>query len=190
MKTVSHIKLDSSGIVKNDEILHALPSGNFKDIARGVYQLLEMSYPKYFKMDTICKLALAAAEVLIKDSVSLEDMAGSDVGILLATRSGCLESDQKHMDSIANPNQFFPSPAVFVYTLPNIMLGEICIKFNIKGESDCFMMDSFDKNFMNTYVSDLLNRENYRYCIAGWIDYSKDDCLADLTLFSSSQQNK
>lgn len=182
MKELSHITLSKNEIVKNGETT-ALPDGTFKEVARHIYDQLGISYPKFFKMDAPSKLAFLTSELLIKESTHSQELAGADVGLLFATKSGCMQSDIKHYESYVDDDNFFPSPAVFVYTLPNIMLGEVCIRHKIQGEATCLMMDKFDEKMVFKYSSDLINRENYRYCIAGWIDVLNDQFSAQLTLF-------
>ena len=64
-----------------------------------------------------------------------------------------------------------PSPSLFVYTLPNVMLGEMCIRHGIKGENSCFVNDGFDAQFQTNYVNSLLETDRAKVCISGWADY-------------------
>ncbi len=190
MKLLATSEISTTNVLKNEVQLYDMGVGTFRDQASELYKKLEMKYPKFFKMDEVCKLATLAAEVL-HSNTEVSELGGEDVGVILATNLGCLSADKKHRDSYINPDKFFPSPAVFVYTLPNIMLGEICIKYKITGESTCLMMDSFDKKLVNTYVSDLINREKYRYCVAGWIDFSEGNYSAKLSLYCADElENK
>lgn len=182
MKTLSHIVLSKYGILKNGKTA-ILPQGTFKEIGRHLYDQLDSAYPKFFKMDAPSKLAFLATELLIQGIINSSELAGDDVGLIFGTKSGCMQSDIKHNQSLVDDENFFPSPAVFVYTLPNIMLGEVCIRHKIQGEATCLMMDKLDKKMMFKYASDLINREKYRYCIAGWIDVLNDQFSAELTLF-------
>jgi hypothetical protein len=182
MKELSHIVLSKNGIVKNGKT-STLPQGTFKEIGRYLYQKLGSSYPKFFKMDAPSKLAFLATELLIEGIIDSSELAGDDVGLIFGTKSGCMQSDIQHQQSLVDNEHFFPSPSVFVYTLPNIMLGEVCIRHKIQGEATCLMMDKLDNKLMFKYASDLINRENYRYCIAGWIDALNDQFSAELTLF-------
>jgi len=75
-----------------------------------------------------------------------------------------------------------PSPALFVYTLPNIVIGEICIRHNFKGENAFFIFDRFDAGFMQQYVSNMINNDILQSCICGWVDVLGDDYKAVLFL--------
>ncbi|HRP33422.1 MAG TPA: hypothetical protein PKV73_16110, partial [Agriterribacter sp.] len=85
-----------------------------------------------------------------------------------------------------------PSPAQFVYTLPNIVIGEVSIRHRCKGENAFFVSDRFDADFMQFYVQDLFNRKRVDACICGWVEclgegykavvYLVEKCSGELTL--------
>lgn len=108
------------------------------------YRGLQYSYPKFFKMDVLCKWAWLGAEALLNntDKFVYEGIDKNKIAVVLATAHGCLDVDKKYQQSI----QSIPSPALFVYTLSNIMLGEICIRHGFKGEQACLINDEFDSS--------------------------------------------
>ena len=57
-----------------------------------------------------------------------------------------------------------------VYTLPNIVIGEICIWHNFNGEHAFFIFDSFDAGFIHEYVTNLINNDILQACICGWVE--------------------
>ena len=97
----------------------------------GAYRHFAFDYPKFYRMDNLSKLGWLAAEVLFQD-VSIKPYQPEDVGIVLANRSSSLDTDIKYFESVKT----IPSPALFVYTLPNIVMGEICIRHVLKGENN------------------------------------------------------
>ena len=74
-------------------------------------------YPKFFKMDTACKLGFLLAEELA-DEPRFEPR--EDRAVLMFSTHGCLCNDRHYEETV----QDFPSPALFVYTLPNIITLE------------------------------------------------------------------
>ncbi len=50
------------------------------------------------------------------------------------------------------------------------MIGEICIRNGFKGENAFFVFDRFDANFIERYVTNLLDTEVLQVCICGWIE--------------------
>src|ERR1700754_4127986 len=85
-----------------------------------LYRSLKLDYPKFYKMDQLSKLGWLASEVLLKDNPILGTMQPEDIGIVLTNANSSLDTDIKYLDTVAD----IASPAVFVYTLPNIMIGE------------------------------------------------------------------
>ena len=93
---------------------------------------------KFYKMDDLCKLGYVAASILFDEKDMVAGAAERrDTAIVLANEVSSLDSDMKHWEAIKNNGT--ASPAVFVYTLPNLVLGEICIRHKIKGENTFFI---------------------------------------------------
>lgn len=161
------------GVLKNgDPVYINQDNAPFNAFAKETYKAIDPAYSKFFKMDELCKLAFLATEVLLSEKPFAQESNREDIAVILGNKNSSIASDQKHYDSYKDRDDYFPSPAVFVYTLPNIMLGEICIRHNITGENTCFLMDHFNADFLFQYVKELFLSEQYRYCITGWIDYS------------------
>ncbi len=173
---VSWIRIREGRLVRNGTTLAAAPD------AAGIYRELGCSYPKFFKMDTLSKWAWLGAEALLRQDGAwvYEGFPKEQVGLVLATLDGCLEADKKYADSMAT----VASPALFVYTLPNIMLGEICIRHGFKGEQLCLAGESFDAEALCYQAQDLLSVRNLGHCLFGWADASGD--RQDICLFWAS----
>ncbi len=142
------------------------------------YHHFRIKYPKFYKMDNLSKLGWLASEVLLKDSFEEGKYKPEDVGILFMNASSSLDADLKYFESTKG----FASPALFVYTLPNIVIGEICIKHGFKGENAFFIFESFDADFMEKYVSNGINNNILQACICGWVELIGEECLAVLFL--------
>lgn len=135
------------------------------------YKSLGLNYPKFYKMDTQCKLGLLAAEAALKSSGFQERNKPENTGIILANKASSLDTDRIHQQSIQNPSNYLPSPSVFVYTLPNIVIGEISIKYKITGENAFFVHDLFDAQLLYGQNIILLNQGAVTGLISGWVDY-------------------
>lgn len=146
----------------------AFPYRQAKATPEAVYRDLECSYPKFFKMDILCKSAWIGAEFLTMGETGpiYEGMDKTRIAVVLSTRQGCLEVDKKYQQSISS----IPSPALFVYTLNNIMLGEICIRHGFKGEQTCFTNEAFNAEALYFWVTDLLENRGIQACLCGWVD--------------------
>ncbi|WP_345100150.1 hypothetical protein [Mucilaginibacter panaciglaebae] len=149
------------------------------------YQYLQVSYPRFYKMDNLSKLGWLTVEVLLKDS-GIKRYKPEEIGLVLSNANASLDTDRKYMQSVTD----IPSPALFVYTLPNIMIGEICIRNNFKGEDAFFIFEKFDAAFIEQYVNELLNNDVLQTCICGWVDVLKEDYKAVLFLVEKAEKAK
>jgi len=130
------------------------------------YQHFGFQYPKFYKMDLLSKLGWLAAELLLSKGFDPGLYQPEDIAVVLSNSNASLDTDYKYMETVKE----IPSPAVFVYTLPNIMIGEICIRHKFKGENAFFVFESFDPEFIHEYVRDLMENGTAQACICGWVD--------------------
>lgn len=159
------------GLVRlNGEVLFRHPGTDTTSFLKTAYRTLGYSYPKFFKMDTLCKLAFLAAEPLLSDSRVQGGYDPPNVGIILQNSSSSLTTDEKHQETISSRENYFPSPSVFVYTLPNIMAGEIAIRHGIKGENAVHIVPSPDAGLLYQTVTELFINERVQCCLAGWVE--------------------
>ena len=171
METIitSYTRIHRQAIQSNNQIVFT-HTGDEPAFATEAYKHLQLSYPKFHKMDLLCKAGLLAAETAIKDHSFLEGKDLSRVAIVLANHASSLETDRQHQRSISDKTNYFPSPAVFVYTLPNIVIGELSIKYKITGENAFFVCEQFDGELLHTYTETLLKSGYTDAVIAGWVD--------------------
>jgi hypothetical protein len=129
-------------------------------IAVAAYKKTTVSYPKFFKMDMLSKVAFVAASIVLPEPITANS---NHVAVVISSKSGCLEVDKKFDESRAD----IASPALFVYTLPNIMLGEICIAKGFKGEQMCTLSPEPDAAWLAFYVNDLLQNRGTEAVLCG-----------------------
>jgi hypothetical protein len=149
-----------------------------------IYDQLSSSYPKYYKMDNLSKLGFLASEILLR-GFDLPVTRPEHTGVVLMNANSSLDTDLKYFQSTKE----IPSPALFVYTLPNIVIGEICIRNGFKGENAFFISPSFDISFIVEYVNYLINNNILQFCICGWADLLKDEYEAFLMLVTRQSNN-
>lgn len=135
-----------------------------------LYRQLDPAYPKFFKMDNLCRLGFLASEVLMKAAMAKNRFSDDEVGIVLSNAASSIDTDRNHQASITNRDNYFPSPSVFVYTLANIVIGEICIRQKITGESCFFIEKKFSAVNLYTYVTQLFENDLTRSAIAGRVE--------------------
>lgn len=137
------------------------------DFFNAVYDALQINYPKFYKMDNLCKTGFLASEYLLHGQELSLKYEPEKIGVIFSNSNSSLDTDLRFQQTLATA----PSPALFVYTLPNIVIGEICIRNQIKGESACFVFDIFDFEFQADYVNGLLDAGKLKACISGWADF-------------------
>jgi len=150
------------------------------------YQHLQLNYPKFYKMDNLSKLGWLTAEVLLKDSFQKDNYQPEDTGVILANANSSLDDDLKYFESIKD----VASPSLFVYTLPNIVIGEICIRNHFKGEQAFYIQDAFDTDFIAQQVNYLLDKNILQACICGWVDVVGQEYKAVLFLVEKKKSDR
>lgn len=178
----SFCKIENNTIVLNGEVVFEEDLVDYKSFMKGAYKKFGVKYPKFFKMDNLSKLAFMASELALKEVTEAEK---EKVGLVFANASSSLDTDIAHQESIQNNENYFPSPAVFVYTLPNICLGEISIKHQLKSEHAFFIFDTFDANFINQYAQSMIHNQKSQQVLCGWVEYLKGEYKAFVYLISA-----
>lgn len=124
-------------------------------------------------MDNLSKLAFLAAELVLREKINTGKE--NDIAIVFSNQAASLDTDVKFQESIADEENYFPSPAVFVYTLPNICVGEISIKHQLKSENAFFVFDSFNATFIKNYAAMLLAKNKAEKVLCGWVEYYQEE---------------
>lgn len=165
-------------VLKNSAVVFEKKNAGVSEFLLAFYQHLGVKYPKFYKMDNLSKLGWLAAEILLKDNFDAIKYKPEEIGIVFQNASSSLDADLRYFESTKD----IPSPALFVYTLPNIVIGEISIKHKFKGENGFFIFEKFDADFLANYVSDLFNSNILQACICGWVELMGEEYKAVLFL--------
>ena len=132
-------------------------------------------YAKFYKMDCLCKLGFIASELLLKAEGGGRFIDREDRAVILFNRSSSIVADRKHQAAISDAGNFFPSPSVFVYTLPNIITGEIAIRNKYYGETSLYILPEYSERTMSQVLSSAFLDGNMRSIISGWIDCPNEE---------------
>ena len=171
-----------NGTVVVDNMTTFSADGDFPQFIRAAFRnICPGGYMKFAKMDDLCKTALTATEYLLQNAKEWPDST-RDVAVVLSCNSASLDTDTAHQSAIECKEPYIPSPAIFVYTLANIMQGEICIRHKIKGENlclvtpDCGITDATEQAIL------LMRQGHAKWCIAGHVDFLRGNYMAHLKL--------
>ncbi|MEL1253878.1 3-oxoacyl-ACP synthase [Flavobacterium sp. DGU38] len=184
----SYITIQNNEIVLNGTSVFKTEPTDFADFSKQALRNFEIQYPKFFKMDALSKLAFLGSELLLSPIISSEEE--NNIALVLANKSSSLDTDVKYQESISDKENYYPSPAVFVYTLPNICLGEISIRHQLKSENSFFIFDAFNTEFMSNYSNILLNSDKADKVLCGWVEYFNEDYKAFLCVIGKEENEK
>lgn len=179
---ISSCVISNNLVRKNNESFFSENEISIHLFLTSLYHFIKIDYPKFYKMDNLSKLGWLASEVLLKNE-NIQDYKPGETGIVLTNSNASLDADEKYFQSIKE----VASPALFVYTLPNIVIGEICIRNNFKGENSFFVFKNFNAAFIEQYVNDLFNNNSTQLCICGWVDVLAENYKAALFLVSKNK---
>ena len=132
-----------------------------KNGLNGLYRSLGIDYPKFFKMDKLSKLGFLASEFVFENNERPENMS-----VICFNSSSSLDTDRHYQTTIKEDN-YFPSPSVFVYTLPNIVAGEIAIRNKFTCETSFYISESIDFEMIERTVKN----SNVDSALVLWTDY-------------------
>ena len=132
-------------------------------------------YPKFFKMDTLSKLGFVASELLLQAEGKPRFEPSEDRAVVFFNRSASLQADTAYQATIQDPDNFFPSPAAFVYTLPNIVTGEIAIRNKYFGETSFMVLPDHDPQIMAQQLQHAFLDPMTTSVLGGWLDCTDED---------------
>ncbi|WP_303316738.1 3-oxoacyl-ACP synthase [Flavivirga abyssicola] len=180
----SFCKIKNNTISLNGSIVYNDENNNFSEFIKAAYKSFETNYAKFFKMDALSKLAFLAADVLLKNE-HLNPEKENNIAIIFSNKASSLDTDRKHQKSIQNKEDYYPSPAVFVYTLPNICIGEISIKYKLFSENSFFIFDTFNAQHLLDNTNSLLSTNKTEKVLCGWVELDGDHYEAFLYLVTN-----
>lgn len=125
-------------------------SADMATFLQEMYAASQMNYLKFFKMDTLSKLGILASHFLL-EHFPHNAIEPYQKKIIFQNTHSSLATDRLYAKTLHD----IPSPALFVYTLPNIVMGEIAIRYGFKGENTFFITPEFSSTQLNQYIQTL-----------------------------------
>ncbi len=176
--TTATVSIENSCLHLNGESVFLSSGTDFAQFIREAYKNAGGSNMKFYKMDDLCKLGYTAAEYLLKE----KNFQPEEAGILLANSASSLDTDIRHQKIIDQEGDHAASPAIFVYTLPNVVAGEICIRHKIQGENTFFIEEEYDAEKLEQYARIVMEKGKLKVCIIGWCNLLMNQYKADFKL--------
>lgn len=180
MRKSATVEINAGEVLVNDSTVFSDKSADFGTFIREAFKSRGENNMKFYKMDDLCKLGYVAAAWLL-DGIEFGE---EECGMVLSGKYGCLDTDMKHQQIIDKEGDAASSPAVFVYTLPNVVAGEISIRHHIKGENTWFWSDDRTMSDLKHYATLMAGASDLRYCIIGHLDFLNGEYFAKFELWS------
>lgn len=167
LKTYCHIK--NGEVYINGELF--CQHMDEEPFLRSVYKHIGLTYPKFFKMDEMSRLGFLGAEMTLMRS-EIESYADDEIAVVYSNKSSSLGTDYTYYQSLKSG---VASPAQFVYTLPNIEVGEICIRHKLYGENNFLITERFDAELLLNHCKALFTDNAAKAVLIGWTEVSDED---------------
>jgi 3-oxoacyl-[acyl-carrier-protein] synthase-1 len=163
---VSHkVRLTSDSVTLDEQVVPTQSKG--RDMLTELYKKYVGDYPKYYKMDILSKVAFVCSEMLL-EAEGNRDGHGEDRAVILFSHTASIASDRAFLRTITDG--YYPSPSVFVYTLPNIAAGEIAIRNGYHGETAFYVLPQKADDMINMIVEASFGDRGTQSAICGWIN--------------------
>ena len=152
------ITITPQSVIADGVVLQTETQG--EQMLKELYRKYVKDYPRFYKMDPLCKLGFIASELLLDAESKAEGISRfsgkSRRGVLLAGGKGSICADMAYLQTIRHPDSYYPSPSAFIYTLPNIVTGEIAIRNGYHGATSYIMMENGEKELEQLMLRTLL----------------------------------
>lgn len=168
-----YVHITSETVVLNGKMLGHNEKG--AALLTELYRSHIGDYPRFFKMDTLCKLGFVASELLLHSEGTERFVPRENRAVVFFNRSASMQADTAYQATIQDPQNFFPSPAAFVYTLPNIVTGEIAIRNKYFGETSFIVLPEYDAQIMEQQLQNVFQDLMITSILGGWLDCSDEN---------------
>lgn len=176
-----HVVITPKGITIDDKQLDVEAYG--ADILTYIYKVKIGGYAKFYKMDRLSRLGFVASELLLQAEGKPRFEEREDRAVVFCNHSSSADSDRRYMESIRG-EEYFASPSVFVYTLPNIVTGEIAMRNNYHGETSFYVLPGKNSRAVSEILQTAFSDQTTCSVLGGWIDYQNDgDFIADVAIY-------
>ena len=171
----------ASSVTLDGEVLKTEGSG--KAMLTDAYRRYVGDYPRFYKMDILSRLGFLASELIAQRHGTDRETDKPDCGVVFFNSTSSLCSDIEYDKSIADSGNYYPSPSVFVYTLPNIVTGEIALRNRFRGETSLYILPERNDGLAEKVALTSFFDQELHTLLTGWIDApSESDFTADLRL--------
>ena len=160
-----HITTSNYSVNGNDR--NTFKESSINGVLSELYSSLRIKYSKFHKMDQLSKIGFIGTELIKNETPEIESYGENEIALLFSNKRSSANTDINFLNSYKDGG--IPSPSLFVYTLPNILIGEISIRNKWFGENMFTISKEFDANYFSNYCNILLNK-NTEAALCGWVN--------------------
>lgn len=165
IKAYCHLREDFCSV--NGQVISKRDTDSEDSWFKQIYKAQGFVYPKFYKMDALSQAGFLASELIKRTYPEMATAYKDDeVAMVFANQSSSADTDLRFQRSYEQNGA--PSPSLFVYTLPNIVLGEIAILNKWYGENMFAVLPKFAPDFFVSY-SRILMSAGSKAVLGGWI---------------------
>lgn len=188
-KIISYIRMTDESVILDGESVYSSADGTNVE-STALYRHFNIDYPKFYKMDNLCKCGFIGSELMLRHLGIDSATEKNDWAVVLFNRSSSLDDDISYNNTIISTDNYYPSPSVFVYTLANIITGEISIRNKILGETSFYILEKFSSDMLYDAVLEVLSEGSSKTVLCGWTEYLHGNTDVFMMLVSASGENQ
>lgn len=175
MKGLAHTRYRNGNFYVNGKRL-ATACGNLDQDLNNAWAALGIELPRFPRMDRSSKLVAIGGSAFFIEGGALAGNSKDTIGMVITGKHGSMDTDQKYQAQLVVDNH--ASPGMFVYTLPNIAMGEFSIQHGLYGSGLCLLNNALDLAQMLDACEILLHDHGMESVICGWSDIFADQATA------------
>lgn len=174
-----YCRLQNDVCLVDGDVIARRDAGSEDSWFKQIYKQRGLAYPKFYKMDILSQAGYLASELIKLAKPGMADAyADDEIALVFANASSSAETDRRFIQSYEQNGA--PSPSLFVYTLPNIVLGEIAILNKWYGENMFAVLPKFAPDFYVDYGR-IMRASGSKALLCGWLEV--DGTNIDVLLF-------
>lgn len=167
----------------------ATEASKTSDLLTAIYRQKLHDYPRFYKMDGLSRLGFTASELLLRAENEERFRDRDDRAVVLFNEYSTVDTDRRYRETIASADGYYPGPSLFIYTLPNIVTGEIAIRNRYHGETQLYVLPRRNAATERMLLEAAFADGATHSVVAGWADYRREnDYEADLAIYEIRTQ--
>ena len=114
----------------------------------------------------------AVSRAVISEIDRLREQGGfhGPMHIVLFNMTSTAIVDKEFLETISDNDAYYPSPSLFVYTLPNIVTGEVAMRYGWQVETAFYVLRERNEQAIHQIVTATAHAHPGERILYGWVD--------------------